>query len=144
MLRSLKSAVAAAGVVAGLIVSLLGLVLQPARMLLQGGREGSTSRGDAIFEQGQSVRDQMGFMDQVKNELQSLFAFMKKCESTLERRLVIVCFVDDLDRCLESGFRPGMGNVLPDRLFWAQTDEDEGEEEAPESSFEISPHDTRH
>jgi hydroxymethylpyrimidine/phosphomethylpyrimidine kinase len=49
-----------------------------------------------------------------------------------------------LDRCLESGFRPGMGNVLPDRLFWAQTDEDEDEEEAPESSFEISPHDTRH
>ena len=50
-----------------------------------------------------------------------------------------------LDRCLESGFRPGMGNVLPDRLFWAQTDDDdEGEEDARESSFEISPHDTRH
>lgn len=50
-----------------------------------------------------------------------------------------------LDRCLESGFRPGMGNVLPDRLFWAQTDDDdEGEKDARESSFEISPHDTRH
>ncbi len=24
-----------------------------------------------------------------------------------------------LDRCLEAGFRPGMGHVLPDRFFWA-------------------------
>ena len=32
-----------------------------------------------------------------------------------------------LDRCLEGGFRPGMGHVVPDRLFWAQTDD------APES-----------
>ncbi len=50
-----------------------------------------------------------------------------------------------LDRCLDGGFRPGMGNVLPDRLFWAQPDDDEGEDDdTPESSFEISPNDTRH
>ena len=48
-----------------------------------------------------------------------------------------------LDRCLESGFRPGMGNVLPDRLFWAHPDSDE-DNESQESSFEISPNDTRH
>lgn len=31
-----------------------------------------------------------------------------------------------LDRCLDAGFRPGMGNILPDRMFWAQSgDEDE-------------------
>lgn len=48
-----------------------------------------------------------------------------------------------LDRCLESGFRPGMGHVLPDRLFWAQP-EDDAEDEALESNFEISPNDTRH
>jgi hydroxymethylpyrimidine/phosphomethylpyrimidine kinase len=47
-----------------------------------------------------------------------------------------------LDRCLESGFRPGMGNVLPDRLFWAHPETDD--EEPQESSFEISPNDTRH
>jgi len=46
-----------------------------------------------------------------------------------------------LDRCLESGFRPGMGQVIPDRLFWAHDDDDE---EPQESSFEISPNDTRH
>jgi len=48
-----------------------------------------------------------------------------------------------LDRCLESGFRPGMGNVLPDRLFWAHPEADD-EDDNPESSFEISPNDTRH
>jgi hydroxymethylpyrimidine/phosphomethylpyrimidine kinase len=47
-----------------------------------------------------------------------------------------------LDRCLESGFRPGMGNVLPDRLFWAHPEIDDHEPQ--ESSFEISPNDTRH
>ena len=47
-----------------------------------------------------------------------------------------------LDRCLESGFRPGMGNVLPDRMFWAQPES--GEDEAQESNFEISPNATRH
>ncbi|RYX92546.1 MAG: hydroxymethylpyrimidine/phosphomethylpyrimidine kinase [Comamonadaceae bacterium] len=30
-----------------------------------------------------------------------------------------------LDRCLDAGFRPGMGNVVPDRLFWAQPEDDE-------------------
>lgn len=46
-----------------------------------------------------------------------------------------------LDRCLESGFRPGMGSVLPDRLFWAHPETDD---ELQESTFEISPNDTRH
>ena len=48
-----------------------------------------------------------------------------------------------LDRCLESGFRPGMGNVIPDRLFWAhpQDDEDDALEESP---FDLSPNATRH
>ena len=29
-----------------------------------------------------------------------------------------------LDRSLDSGFRPGMGHVIPDRMFWAQPDAD--------------------
>jgi len=29
-----------------------------------------------------------------------------------------------LDRCLEGGFRPGMGHIVPDRLFWAQPEDD--------------------
>ena len=54
-----------------------------------------------------------------------------------------------MDRCLDAGFRPGMGHVLPDRLFWAQPeDEDDDEEDGgspPEpSDFGLPPHDTRH
>lgn len=57
-----------------------------------------------------------------------------------------------LDGCLASGFRPGMGHVLPDRMFWAQSDdEDEGdridtllEETTSFEGFVIPPHDTKH
>jgi hydroxymethylpyrimidine/phosphomethylpyrimidine kinase len=30
-----------------------------------------------------------------------------------------------LDQSLDAGFRPGMGNVVPDRFFWAVPPEDE-------------------
>ena len=41
-----------------------------------------------------------------------------------------------LDQALAHGFRPGMGHVLPDRLFWAQTDatEDDDEQDLPVTS----------
>lgn len=50
-----------------------------------------------------------------------------------------------MDRCLDAGFRPGMGHVLPDRLFWAQPEEeDSGDEDPPPQDFALPPHDTRH
>ena len=54
-----------------------------------------------------------------------------------------------LDRCLDGGFRPGMGHVVPDRLFWAQPESDDEDEAAPDdgditSAFEFPPHDTKH
>jgi hydroxymethylpyrimidine/phosphomethylpyrimidine kinase len=52
-----------------------------------------------------------------------------------------------MDRCLDAGFRPGMGHVLPDRLFWAQPEEEEdadNEEAASPVDFALPPHDTRH
>lgn len=48
-----------------------------------------------------------------------------------------------LDRCLDGGFRPGMGNVVPDRLFWAQPEADEPAEDAP-PGFDLPAHDTKH
>ncbi len=53
-----------------------------------------------------------------------------------------------MDRCLDAGFRPGMGHVLPDRLFWAQPEEDDedadnGDPPSP-NDFALPPHDTRH
>ena len=35
-----------------------------------------------------------------------------------------------LDQSLDAGFRPGMGNVVPDRFFWAMPPAEEGEEGA--------------
>ena len=54
-----------------------------------------------------------------------------------------------LDRCLDEGFRPGMGKVIPDRLFWAlpETEDDESEEEGPDMNadfFEMPINDTKH
>jgi hydroxymethylpyrimidine/phosphomethylpyrimidine kinase len=34
-----------------------------------------------------------------------------------------------LDQCLDAGFQPGMGNAVPDRLFWAHDDDDEADGE---------------
>ena len=50
-----------------------------------------------------------------------------------------------MDRCLDGGFRPGMGHVIPDRLFWAQPeDEDNDQEPGDASDFALPPHETRH
>lgn len=50
-----------------------------------------------------------------------------------------------MDRCLDAGFRPGMGHVLPDRLFWAQPEDDEDDDGAGDApDFALPPHDTRH
>lgn len=38
-----------------------------------------------------------------------------------------------LDHSLDAGFHPGMGNIVPDRLFWAQADVDESEDEAADA-----------
>lgn len=54
-----------------------------------------------------------------------------------------------LDGCLEAGFRPGMGHVLPDRMFWAEPEGADEEltdtEELPSAQeFGLPPHDTQH
>jgi len=54
-----------------------------------------------------------------------------------------------LDRSLDGGFRPGMGHVLPDRLFWAQSgSEDDGDAAANEAVasdlLNLPDHDTQH
>lgn len=50
-----------------------------------------------------------------------------------------------MDRCLDAGFRPGMGHVVPDRLFWAQPEDEDAEQGGEEASdFALPPHETRH
>ncbi|MDF1484870.1 bifunctional hydroxymethylpyrimidine kinase/phosphomethylpyrimidine kinase [Ramlibacter sp. H39-3-26] len=56
-----------------------------------------------------------------------------------------------LDRCLAGGFRPGMGSAVPDRMFWAQPDEDArpSNDQPPDDAsviegFVMPSHDTKH
>jgi len=51
-----------------------------------------------------------------------------------------------LDRSLEGGFRPGMGHVQPDRLFWAhaESDDEDFEDHKTDFPFEMPPNETRH
>ena len=55
-----------------------------------------------------------------------------------------------LDQCLGHGFRPGMGHILPDRLFWAEAEDDEdgdeGDDDLPPTAddFSLPPPETRH
>ncbi len=35
--------------------------------------------------------------------------------------------IEYLDHCLDFGYRPGMGQVVPDRFFWAQPADEEGD-----------------
>ena len=55
-----------------------------------------------------------------------------------------------LDHSLDSGFRPGMGHVIPDRLFWAPQDDndvessDEASPPATAEDFSLPRHETKH
>lgn len=53
-----------------------------------------------------------------------------------------------LDRSLDAGFRPGMGNVVPDRMFWAQAEEEpealSDEEKRILQTLEMPTNDTKH
>jgi len=52
-----------------------------------------------------------------------------------------------LDRCLDAGFRPGMGHIVPDRLFWAQPESDDDDTEPDTDAtmlFDLPAHDTKH
>jgi hydroxymethylpyrimidine/phosphomethylpyrimidine kinase len=58
-----------------------------------------------------------------------------------------------LDHSLNAGFQPGMGHLVPDRMFWAQADDDADDADDPSSptdpatsplSFDLPPNGTKH
>lgn len=58
-----------------------------------------------------------------------------------------------LDHSLNAGFQPGMGHLVPDRMFWAQADDDADDANDPSSptdpaisplSFDLPPNGTKH
>ena len=55
-----------------------------------------------------------------------------------------------LDHCLDAGFRPGMGHVVPDRMFWAEPEDtddstpDDKDDQPSLEGFGFPSHDTKH
>ena len=54
-----------------------------------------------------------------------------------------------LDHCLDGGFRPGMGHVIPDRMFWAEPDDSDDDTPDPTEppsleGFGFPSHDIKH
>ena len=47
-----------------------------------------------------------------------------------------------MDQTLDSGFRPGMGNVVPDRFFWALPPDEDGELPGVEGELMVEPEPT--
>ena len=41
-----------------------------------------------------------------------------------------------LDRCLEGGFHPGMGHFVPDRLFWAEPEDEQSSDPEPAGALD--------
>ena len=62
----------------------------------------------------------------IDNVLASLLAAGSELQAAVGEALTF------LDQSLDAGFRPGMGNVLPDRFFWAMPPAEEGEAPAGE------------
>ncbi len=43
-----------------------------------------------------------------------------------------------MDHCLGNAFHPGMGRLIPDRMFWAQPEDKEDKDDAPEQQADAS------
>jgi hydroxymethylpyrimidine/phosphomethylpyrimidine kinase len=65
----------------------------------------------------------VGAGDTLSSALASLLASGSELQAAVGEALQF------LDQSLDAGFRPGMGNVVPDRFFWALPPAEEGEEE---------------
>ena len=58
--------------------------------------------------------DLVGAGDSLSSALASLLAAGAELQAAVGEALTF------LDQSLDGGFRPGMGNVVPDRFFWAR------------------------
>lgn len=85
------------------VVSIIGFLcvsIPSLKLLYDTYKNAGTSRGDVIFaEASSSIKDKVGFMERVKEELNELFEFLNKYKVDTNIELIIMLFIDDLDRC---------------------------------------------
>ena len=53
-----------------------------------------------VYSLDASIKDRLGFLARVKNEVTELFSFLHTLEEEKGKKLIIVPFVDDLDRVM--------------------------------------------
>ncbi len=79
----------------------------------------------------------VGSGDTLAAALASLLASGNELQASVGEALAF------LDQSLDAGFRPGMGNVIPDRFFWALPPAEEGEEGIDGLAAEPTPEDPK-
>ena len=99
IISSIDAAVAAIASLVGAVA----LVVPSFKLAFASKKESSVSRGEVIFKQASTIRDELGFLEKVKRELQALFAYLHQFEEQIGTKIVIVPIVDDLDRCITDG-----------------------------------------
>lgn len=98
---------AAIGAIAGLLTA-VATIVPSFKLALASNQESSVSRGEVIFKKASTVKDQLGFLESVKRDLQELFDYLREFEKMVRTnagrvKIVIVPIIDDLDRCITDG-----------------------------------------
>ena len=81
----------------------------------------------------QSTLDALSLLmsEEDAQKLQNAYQYYLQDDGVLQLRSDLTEAVGEallyLDQALDHGFRPGMGRLIPDRMFWAQPDDDEQE-----------------
>ena len=88
--------------VAGLVGS-VAAILPSFKLAFASSKESNLNRGVDIFMKASKIKDQLGFLAQVKLELQELFNYLRKFEKQVGTQIIIVPIIDDLDRCITDG-----------------------------------------
>ena len=79
---------AAIGAITGLLAA-LATIVPSFKLALASNQESSVSRGEVIFKKASTVKDQLGFLESVKRDLQELFDYLREFEKMVTTKIVI-------------------------------------------------------
>ena len=98
----LSSFEAVIAVITGLVGTVAAIV-PSFKIAFASNKESTVSQGDSIFKEASKVKDELGFLAKVKEELQELFNYLRDFEEEVGTKIVLVPIIDDLDRCITDG-----------------------------------------
>ena len=98
----LSSFEAVIAVITGLVGAVAAIV-PSFKIAFASNKESTVSQGDSIFKEASKIKDKLGFLAKVKEELQELFNYLRDFEEEVGTKIVLVPIIDDLDRCITDG-----------------------------------------